>query len=171
MVTAISTKTLTLAFATLVGISSAASPGCLSLRNSQICPGFTQELISTNATRRFSWYPKDDIEAFDKAMLDYISGQASLDEFQSVFRCTGLDDLGGFNSDHGKAVIRYHRSIICADLIFGEDNISECYGSKPEENHNRRRDTNDSNDDDDDDDDDTPELQLAQVLSLSSASV
>ncbi|KAJ1771442.1 hypothetical protein IW140_003207 [Coemansia sp. RSA 1813] len=173
MFTAKSTKVLALAFATLASISSAASPGCLSLKSSQSCPGFSHEFISTNATKRFSWYPKDNIEAFDKALLDYISGQANLDEFQSVFRCTGLDDLGGFNSDHGKAVIRYHRSIICADLIFGEDNINECYNSKPG-NHNRRRDNEDDNNDSDssrDGDGDTSELQLAQVLALSSASV
>ncbi|KAJ2844545.1 rho guanine nucleotide exchange factor, partial [Coemansia erecta] len=140
------------------------------------CPGFSQEFISINTTKRFSWYPKDNIEAFDKAMLDYISGQANLDEFQSVFRCTGLDDLGGFNTDHGKAVIRYHRSIICADLIFSEDNIGECY--RMPVNDNRRRDTGDnsddndnSNDNDDGRGDNDAEIQLAQVLAASSASV
>ncbi|KAJ1949909.1 hypothetical protein FBU59_000934, partial [Linderina macrospora] len=95
--------------------------------NSQGCPGFAQEFISTNATTRFVWYPLNDINAFDKALTEYVNGQSNFDEFQAVFRCSGLDDLGGFQKDHGKSVIRYHRSIICADLIASKDNTDECY--------------------------------------------
>ncbi|KAJ2511838.1 hypothetical protein GGI11_004957 [Coemansia sp. RSA 2049] len=173
MFTSKSTKLLAIAIATLASICAAVSPssptGCLSLRSSQSCPGFGQEFISTNATKRFSWYPKDSVEAFDKALLDYISGQANLDEFQSVFRCAKLDDLGGFNSDHGKAVIQYHRSIICTDLIFGEDNLNACYSNSNNNNVGskriRRRDDNKNTNNDDK----TPEFQLLELLASSSA--
>ncbi|KAJ1936773.1 hypothetical protein EC988_008097, partial [Linderina pennispora] len=83
--------------------------------------------ISTNATARFVWYPPNDINAFDKALTEYVNGQSNLDEFQAVFRCSGLDKLGGFQKDHGQSVIRFHRSIICADLIASKDNTDECY--------------------------------------------
>ncbi|KAJ1990701.1 hypothetical protein GGI25_001027 [Coemansia spiralis] len=154
-------KALALAFAALAHMPLVWA-GCLSLKGSQGCPGFSQEYISTNATSRFAWYPKNNIEAFDKALIDYVSGQANLDEFQSVFRCSGLDDLGGFNSDHGKAVIRYHRSIICADIIFSGDNLNECYSGKPK--IHRRKDTDDGGDD-------APERQLTEVLASSAISV
>ncbi|KAJ2666392.1 hypothetical protein IW148_000876 [Coemansia sp. RSA 1199] len=124
---------------------------CMSLKDSQGCPGFSQEFISTNATSRFSWFPKDDITAFDKTLSDYVAGQANIDEFQSVFRCSGLDDLGGFSTDHGKSVIRFHRSMVCADIIFSEENIRDCYGDNAAKH--RRRDL-----------DKSPELQLAEVL-------
>ncbi|KAJ2080178.1 hypothetical protein H4R24_003266 [Coemansia sp. RSA 988] len=132
---------------------------CLSLRASQGCPGFSKEFISTNATSRFSWYPKDDIDAFDKALSDYVVGQANLDEFQSVFRCGGLDDLGGFTSDHGISVIRYHRSMACADIIFSETNIGECYGDRAAE-HRRRNLA-----------DETSEMQVAEILASSTINV
>ncbi|KAJ2129615.1 hypothetical protein IW136_005789, partial [Coemansia sp. RSA 678] len=124
---------------------------CMSLKDSQGCPGFSQEFISTNATSRFSWFPTNDIAAFDKTLSDYVAGQANIDEFQSVFRCSGLDDLGGFSTDHGKSVIRFHRSMVCADIIFSEQNIRECYGDNAAKH--RRRDLGKS-----------PELQLAEVL-------
>ncbi|KAJ2008613.1 hypothetical protein H4R26_000092 [Coemansia thaxteri] len=150
---------LALAFAILPHISIASST-CLSLKHSQGCPGFAQEFVSTNTTTRFSWFPKDDITAFDKALNDYVSGLASLEEFQAVFRCPGLDSLGGFNTDHGSSVVRYHRSIICADILFNEDNVSDCYdGSKPSA-HRRR---NNGNGD--------PEAQLAEVVATSNLGV
>ncbi|KAJ2722452.1 hypothetical protein GGI07_003287 [Coemansia sp. Benny D115] len=111
-----------------------------------------------NATSRFTWYPKDDIAAFDRALSEYVNSQASTDEFQSVFRCDGLDDLGGFSTDHGTSVVRYHRSMICADILFSEDNIADCYGNKPRSM--RRRDTEDS-----------AELQLAKVVATSTIGV
>ncbi|KAJ2555385.1 hypothetical protein IWW35_000730 [Coemansia sp. RSA 1878] len=123
---------------------------CMSLKDSQGCPGFSQEFISTNATSRFSWFPTNDIAAFDKTLSEYVAGQANIDEFQSVFRCSGLDDLGGFSTDHGKSVIRFHRSMVCADIIFSEQNIRECYGDNAAKH---RRDLGKS-----------PELQLAEVL-------
>ncbi|KAJ1723958.1 hypothetical protein LPJ53_001714 [Coemansia erecta] len=132
---------------------------CLSLKQSQGCPGFAGEYISTNATSRFSWYPKDDINAFDKALNDYVNGQSNLEEFQSVFRCPGLDDLGGFNTDHGKSVIRYHRSMVCADLLFSDENINDCYGS--DSRNHRRRDV----------DEDNAGLELAKVVASSSIGV
>ncbi|KAJ2826233.1 hypothetical protein IWW50_002470 [Coemansia erecta] len=135
----------------LLAFTIGAHSACISLKDSQGCPGFSQEFISTNATTRFSWYPKDDIAAFDKALSDYVVGQSNIDEFQSVFRCSGLDDLGGFSTDHGQSVIRYHRSMICADVIFSDENIQECYGDKA--GSHRRRDV-----------DKSPELQLAEVL-------
>ncbi|KAJ1962760.1 hypothetical protein GGI12_002459, partial [Dipsacomyces acuminosporus] len=99
-------------------------------------PADYYSLDDTNATVRFSWYPTNDITAFDKALNSYVNGQTSLDEFQSVFRCSGLDDLGGFNANHGKSVIRYHRSMICADILNSQENISECYKGK---RHAQRR--------------------------------
>ncbi|KAJ2333672.1 hypothetical protein GGI00_002217 [Coemansia sp. RSA 2681] len=130
---------------------------CLSLSHSQGCPGFSHEFISINATSRFSWYPKDDIAAFDKALNEYVSGQASLDEFQAVFRCSGLDSLGGFSTDHGTSIVRYHRSMICADILFSEDNISDCYSGS----NRRRREIRD----------DEPEMQLAKVVAASTLEV
>ncbi|KAJ2448422.1 hypothetical protein EV183_005448 [Coemansia sp. RSA 2336] len=125
------------------------------LKDSQACPGFSRDFISTNATTRFAWFPNEDITAFDKALSDYVIGQANIDEFQSVFRCSGLDDLGGFSTDHGKSVIRYHRSMICADIIFSDENIRDCYGDQSAR-HQRR---------------DSPELQLAEVVASSVVSV
>ncbi|KAJ2696321.1 hypothetical protein FB645_006237 [Coemansia sp. IMI 203386] len=156
---------LAIAFATLAYVSNT-SASCLSLKQSQGCPGFSNEYISTNATGRFSWYPKDDISAFDKALNDYVNGQANLEEFQSVFRCPGLDDLGGFSTDHGKSVIRYHRSMVCADLLFSEENINDCYGTVNVDGDRgsadkRRRDI----------DEDDAELQLAKILASSSIGV
>ncbi|KAJ2365192.1 hypothetical protein IW150_006276, partial [Coemansia sp. RSA 2607] len=132
---------------------------CLSLKQSQGCPGFASEYISTNATSRFSWYPKDDINAFDKALNDYVNGQSNLEEFQSVFRCPGLDDLGGFNTDHGKSVIRYHRSMVCADLLFSDENIGDCYGN--DSRNHRRRDVHEDN----------AGLELAKMVASSSIGV
>ncbi|KAJ2798977.1 hypothetical protein H4R20_004618 [Coemansia guatemalensis] len=143
----------------LLAHTSLTHAACLSLRDSQGCPGFSKEFISTNATSRFSWYPKDDISAFDRALSDYVVGQANLDEFQSVFRCGGLDDLGGFTSDHGISVIRYHRSMVCADIIFSEANIGECYGDRAAEH--RRRDLADE----------TAEMQVAEILASSTVNV
>ncbi|KAJ1732815.1 hypothetical protein LPJ61_001874 [Coemansia biformis] len=149
--------------AALVAAALTCSPSahaeCISLRDSQGCPGFAQEFVSTNATSRFSWYPKDDVSAFDKALSDYVTSRANLDEFQSVFRCSGLDDLGGFSSDHGLAVIRYHRSMICADVLFSDNNIRECYGENAA--GHRRRDGVDK----------SPELQLAEVLASTTVAV
>ncbi|KAJ2767380.1 hypothetical protein IWQ56_003354, partial [Coemansia nantahalensis] len=132
---------------------------CISLRASQGCPGFAQEFVSTNATSRFSWYPKDDIAAFDKALSDYVTSRANMDEFQSVFRCPGLDDLGGFSSDHGEAVIRYHRSMICAEVLFSDNNIRECYGDNAA--RHRRRDGAEK----------SPELRVAELLASSVVAV
>ncbi|KAJ2780924.1 hypothetical protein H4R18_003171 [Coemansia javaensis] len=159
--------------ATALACASSARAGCLSLRDSQGCPGFANEFISTNATSRFSWYPKDDIAAFDKALSDYVVGRANLDEFQSVFRCPGLDDLGGFSSDHGPAVIRYHRSMVCADVIFSSNNIAECYGDNAGKHRrrdgggsrHRRRDNGSSSNNK------SPELQLAEILASTTVDV
>ncbi|KAJ2155985.1 hypothetical protein GGF46_005484 [Coemansia sp. RSA 552] len=129
---------------------------CISLQDSQGCPGFAHEFISTNATSRFSWYPYDDISAFDRALSDYVVGQSNIDEFQSVFRCSGLDDLGGFSTDHGPSVVRYHRSMICADLIFSQDNLNECYGDSIERRGIK---------------DDAPELQLVNIIAASNIAV
>ncbi|KAJ2886712.1 hypothetical protein FB639_001527, partial [Coemansia asiatica] len=160
--------TLAIAFVTLAYVSNT-SAACLSLRQSQGCPGFASEYISTNATGRFSWYPKDDINAFDKALNDYVNGQANLEEFQSVFRCPGLDDLGGFSTDHGKSVIRYHRSMVCADLLFSEENINDCYGTA---NSNANTDNGGSvSKKRRDIDEDDAELQLAKILASSSIGV
>ncbi|ORX71111.1 hypothetical protein DL89DRAFT_321544 [Linderina pennispora] len=109
-------KKLGLALVAIAHISGT-NAECLSLK----------EFISTNATARFVWYPPNDINAFDKALTEYVNGQSNLDEFQAVFRCSGLDKLGGFQKDHGQSVIRFHRSIICADLIASKDNTDECY--------------------------------------------
>ncbi|KAI8320314.1 hypothetical protein GQ54DRAFT_305621 [Martensiomyces pterosporus] len=128
---------LTLAFAAFAH-KSAVSAACLSLKaslpsgtpmkvDSQGCPGYAHEFISTNATGRFSWYPTNDITAFDRALSEYVNGQANLDEFQAVFRCPGLDELGGFNANHGRSAIRYHRSMICADILNSDENLQECY--------------------------------------------
>lgn len=129
-------------------LAALAADKCLSLKDSQACPGFSNDYISQNATTRFSWFPKDDIAAFDRALNNYIIGQSNLDEFQAVFRCPGLDSLGGFNSDHGPAVVRYHRSMICADILFSEENIQECYGNQ----HKKREKKVD------------PEHQLAEII-------
>ncbi|KAJ2792742.1 hypothetical protein GGI18_000163 [Coemansia linderi] len=128
---------LVLAFALLARVSTGLST-CLSLARSQGCPGFSREFISTNTTSRFSWYPNDDIAAFDKALNEYVSGLASLEEFQAVFRCPGLDSLGGFSTDHGTSVVRYHRSMVCADILFSEENLNDCYGGNKPADHRRR---------------------------------
>ncbi|KAJ2803029.1 hypothetical protein H4S07_004555, partial [Coemansia furcata] len=109
-------------------------------------------------TRTFSWYPNDDIAAFDKALNEYVSGLASLDEFQAVFRCSGLDSLGGFSTDHGTSVVRYHRSMICADILFSEENLNDCYGTPGD---HKRRDTNN----------DEPGVQLAKVVAASALEI
>ncbi|KAJ2672754.1 hypothetical protein IWW42_002707 [Coemansia sp. RSA 1085] len=142
--------------AVLFALIAGAYSKCMPLKDSQACPGFSQDFISTNATTRFAWFPNEDISAFDKALSDYVIGQANIDEFQSVFRCSGLDDLGGFSTDHGQSVIRYHRSMICADIIFSDENIRDCYGDQSAR-HQRR--------------DDSPELQLAEVVASSVVSV
>ncbi|KAJ2731740.1 hypothetical protein IW152_004336 [Coemansia sp. BCRC 34962] len=150
---------LVLAFAALARVSAGLST-CLSLARSQGCPGFVREFISTNTTSRFSWYPNDDIAAFDKALNEYVSGLASLEEFQAVFRCPGLDSLGGFSTDHGTSVVRYHRSMVCADILFSEENLNDCYGGSKPIDH-RRRDTGS----------DEPGIQLAKVVAASTLGV
>ncbi|KAJ2898869.1 hypothetical protein IWW38_001196 [Coemansia aciculifera] len=149
---------LVLALAATLAHISIASETCLSLAQSQACPGFAHEFISTNTTGRFSWFPKDNIAAFDKALNDYVSGQPSLDEFQSVFRCPGLDSLGGFGTDHGTSVVRYHRSMICADILFSEENLGDCYNANGA-NHKRENTGGD----------DESEMQLAKVVVATSA--
>ncbi|KAJ1912381.1 hypothetical protein H4219_005629 [Mycoemilia scoparia] len=112
---------------------------CFSLRGSTACPGYEDAYLSPGATTLFGWSPSNDVNAFDKSLTDYVGSHRDTEQFQILFRCSGIDQNGGdgtTNRDLGPSNVRYRRSVLCAQIIAGEKNIADCYGGSNDSNPN-----------------------------------
>ncbi|PVZ97590.1 hypothetical protein BB558_004580 [Smittium angustum] len=96
------------------------------------CPAYDHAFVSTDSTKLFTWHPQDSVQAFDKALLDYVGSDTDSNEFQTFMRCKNYkpDQLKNKTDvDSLIPAIKYRRSIVCAQVIAGTDNLSICYNN------------------------------------------
>ncbi|OMJ07834.1 hypothetical protein AYI70_g11931 [Smittium culicis] len=107
------------------------------LKGSKACPAYQDYVLSTDINHLFNWSPVDSVDAFDNALLAYVGGQQDSNEFQVFMGCTNyIPELSrpiNNSTSNGNSInlniIKYRRSVVCAQMIAGSENISKCYSN------------------------------------------